>query len=799
MNAALYVALCMLCVTLGCGQQASVKDGEKFQTQIDTDGSSSDPAVSNAATDDELESVLNYQKPPDPPSGFDKLLADRKQLDQTVWANEVRSHEYEATLIRLWDDLLAAGRDKKDGDKLAVLAAVPLETITVGKPAPEEKLDWDIQAWRFDKPKKQLDHQGWVALIDWARKQGFRLVQSEWHHATFRPAGDDPPSSTVTLKLHLLQAIEKLRVIIRGKIEVAWSAEKDTNGNPIPRTIDATGLELLTRKGEPAFDQQEMLTIDPATPGRPAGIHPLFTYDLDGDGLSEIIAAGCNRIYRNLGGGKFKQDDLLPLPQRFFEVGVLADFNGDGTADFVAPGIRGDLLTYQGRKDGTFSPQALGNIRGGPLRQPQALTAGDIDGDGDLDLWVGQYAISYVAGTMPSPYYDANDGLPADLLLNDGKGKFTPATEAAGLAKKRNRRTYTAAFVDLDDDKDLDLLVISDFAGVDMYHNDGKGYFTDVTDRQVDEPHLFGMSATLGDYDLDGRLDLYVSGMASTTARRLERLKLGRENRADIHMMRLRMAYGNRMYLRTDKGYKQPAFRDEVARTGWTWGGAALDFDNDGDEDIYVANGHSSGKSTKDHCTHFWCHDIYEASPKPDEHRNKLFQFVHKGYLNRSESWDGYQKNTLLMNGQGKGFSSIAFLLGVAKEYDARAVVADDLDADGRVDLLVVEDRWTEGQILHVYRNQLKTGNHWIGVRLREQGKGLSPIGAEVTVFAGGKKQIRRIVAGASIHSQQANTLHFGLGATTKVDAIEVRWHGGKTRRIEMPKIDQYHTVLAGK
>ncbi len=92
-------------------------------------------------------------------------------------------------------------------------------------------------------------------------------------------------------------------------------------------------------------------------------------------------------------------------------------------------------------------------------------------------------------------------------------------------------------------------MIFSDFAGIDVYENDGAGYFEDVTTDWVGESRLFGMSATFGDYNLDGRLDFFASGMASTTARRLELMKAGRRDRADIHLWRSRMGYGNRMYV----------------------------------------------------------------------------------------------------------------------------------------------------------------------------------------------------------------------------------------------------------
>jgi hypothetical protein len=430
-----------------------------------------------------------------------------------------------------------------------------------------------------------------------------------------------------------------------------------------------------------------------------------------------------------------------------------------------------------------------------PLRGPSTLTAGDVDGDGDLDVWLGQYKRPYVGGQMPTPYYDANDGHPAYLLINDGAGRLTPATEAAGLTAKRFRRTYASSFVDLDDDDDLDLLVVSDFSGVDLYHNDGSGHFVDANDSIRSDRHLFGMSAAFADYDLDGRLDFFVAGMASTTARRLEALGLSRKDQAEAEDMRMRMAFGNRMYLATDAGWREPGFSADVARTGWTWGTTAFDFDNDGDPDIFAANGHQSGESTKDYCSNFWTHDIFDADSTPNESLASLFGVATAGFAEGRESWDGYQKNHLLMNRGGRGFTNVAFLLGVAGEFDSRSAVSGDLDRDGRVDLVVAESLGDEREKLHIYRNQLETDHHWIGVELREEGGGLSPMGAKVVVHTADRSYVARVMSGETLMGQHSTTLHFGLGSETEVEAIEVQWVSGERRRVPDPEIDRYHRI----
>ena len=137
--------------------------------------------------------------------------------------------------------------------------------------------------------------------------------------------------------------------------------------------------------------------------------------------------------------------------------------------------------------------------------------------------------------------------------------------------------------------------------------------------------------------------------------------------------------------------------------------------------------------------------------------------------------------------------------MGAGFEFDTRGVVGADLDANGRMDLVLVEDGWEPGvalpQLVHVVGNEWEGTGSWIGARLTEGGLGRSPLGAVVTVRAEGRAWSRPVVTGDSFASQHPGQVHFGLGAIQAVESLEVRWPDGTMRRLARPGLNRYHQM----
>lgn len=710
-----------------------------------------------------------------------RIEAEERRVAETVWAKEMLAQECGRTIERLWDEINLAT------NKLEVLSKFTVGEVVFGKWDSVEELPHGIRVMKSSVTGTTALHAAdWKKWLEKKIQEGWILDQIEFRQNRFEVREEGgrsvPARSVFYFAANLLKtggAENEERVSLEGDLAVEWGA-KGEDGFWEVQKVDARGLVLKRRVGVPVFELVHDEVIVPE--GQARLIDPLIVYDLDGDGLSEVILAAKNAVYsprrtqreregsREAVGtlGKKRVDDdsitpegsrvvrtvkhlsalhsgsparevepiaferrsLLEKGEEFMKSAVVADFDGDELADFLFAKAEGVFLA-RGMGGGKFAGPRL--AWEGKVADAMVMTCGDVEGDGDLDVYLGQYKDPYEGGVTPRPFHDANDGYPSYLLINDGNGRFRDGTVPAGLEKKRNRRTFSASLMDLDRDEDLDLMVVSDFAGLDFYTNDGKGRFSDVTMIWVArnaERTGFGMADTFADFNRDGLLDVLMVGMPSPTLDRLNSLGLQRARDPKEREMELAMTFGNRLLFgKREGGFEMREMSHSIARAGWAWGCASLDFDNDGWDDVYVANGFQSRKTVRDSEGDYWLHDRFLESEMEAQATDLYFRS--SGARNRGDvrSFGGNERNRLYWNLGGTNFLEVGYLMGVSVAEDSRNVVTGDLDGDGRMDLVMTtKEVWPEArQTLKVFRNGLAGGKEQ---RTKVEGRSKNVTGA---------------------------------------------------------------------
>ena len=519
---------------------------------------------------------------------------------------------------------------------------------------------------------------------------------------------------------------------------------------------------------------------------------------------------------------------------------AVGDYNGDGLLDIYVTNSLGANAFYHNNGDGTFTDVAASAGVDDPTGQGNGAGWGDYDNDGDLDLVVANFGISR-------------------LFRNKGDGTFTDAAAAAGVGDPDiDYRTTGVAWGDYDRDGYLDLLMVRHFSTVDwteseeeaelfqvcrseefqlskqvpnsvtilgpeiprfpvrdysaparplvLYHNNGDGTFTNVT-LLLGDSNMYpsnvkgaGFKPSFVDYDDDGDADIYVVN------------DFGEQNYHNV-LWRNDGPDGAGGWNFTDVSV---ASRTDVAIAGM--GLAVGDYDNDGDLDFYITDiGDSEflenqGDGTFVNVTERTgtgrgtipengdiSSSIGWGSVFADLNNDGLLDLVYvAGYLDDAPCNNlKHQPNAVFMNNGDGTFSDVSHLVGTDDAGIGREVISADFDNDGLVDLFLVNMGSLDGTagLSRLFRNTSDNTNHWLSINTIGTATHRAGVGARVRVTAGDVTQTRGIGASQGHLSHSALPAHFGLGAATKADVVEIRWPSGNVQTLTDVPADQILTV----
>ena len=506
--------------------------------------------------------------------------------------------------------------------------------------------------------------------------------------------------------------------------------------------------------------------------------------DYDGDGRPDIylingstIAAMRGKekppraaLYRNLGNWKFEDvTEKAGVANERWGMGVaVGDYDNDGRPDIYV-GNFGVSRLYHNNGNGTFTDVAekLGVARKG---WSTGASFGDYDGDGRLDLFVPGYLDFDLNNLPPNPSeatksdkvglnYCQFRGMPVlcgprglkgegDTLYHQKPdGTFEDASEKAGVNDPHKYYGFSSAFVHINDDDLLDLIVVNDSTPKQFYVNKGDGTFEEEgypSGIALNENgrEQAGMGLGVGDYDNDGRVDFYVTNFSD-----------------DSNTLYHNDGDGNF----TDVSF--PSGHGEMTMPFLGWGTSFMDFDNDGWKDIFVVNGH-----------------VY---PGVDNYQ-----------------WGtSYAQQTLLFRNLANGrFERVAAApgSGLAIAIPGRGLALSDFDGDGRLDA-VINNMDSAPTLL---KNVTKESGHWIELRLIGDVSKKSPrdaTGAIAYLTTDKIRQRQDVISGASFSSQNDSRLHFGLGAATRIDKLDIKWPGGALETVNVSGCDRVLTIIEGK
>ena len=509
--------------------------------------------------------------------------------------------------------------------------------------------------------------------------------------------------------------------------------------------------------------------------------------DFDNDGFDDLYICQPgglpNRLYRNRGDGTF--EDVTERAG----VGVLdntacaifADFRNSGQQDLLVVCGTGPLL-FMNQGNGIFQIKRDAFTF---ARDPQGTfthaAVADYDRDGRLDIYFCLY--SYYLGLdqyhYPVPYFDARNGPPNFLLHNEGDGRFTDRTEAAGLNKNNNRYSFACAWQDSRSSGFPDIYIANDFGRSNLYRNNGDGTFTDDSTEVHVEDAGAGMSASWSDIDNDGQPDVYAANMWSAAGQRITEQALFHKGAPEnIRALYRRHARGNSLYRNLENGtFQNVSDQAGVGMGRWSWSSDFWDFDHDGYSDLYVTNGYISGPEHNDLASFFWRQVVAkspeDSTPSQAYERgwNALNELIRSDY-----SWSSYERNVMFANNRDGTFTEISGAVGLDFIEDSRSFALADIDHDGRLEIILKNRNAPQ---LRIVRNDLQQIGHSVSFRLRGTKNNRDAIGATITLEAGPQRQKKSLQAGSGFLAQHSKEVFFGVGSHSGDVRATIHWPAG--------------------